>query len=395
MVTNKFLRSLGTLALLGTVFSCSSEAALDGVEVETPSGVAADGETLGADVEQEAEQPSEVAIGHIVLDNGTTVTISEVEDGPVSVVMNTPEAALAEMQEALQGVHAVEHFYTALAPQLEMPSKVVSALARLAASPEKFPFLGDSLGVDTENLVDAMLVQTKEAPRDVQGFINNVCQADHVVESSITGIYARRPVACQTERTGNSTTTVTGSKQLIAGVRPYRGTIDQKWHWKNGANWTLGGTQTAVEGQYQFIWIFNNALPDLRIEIANATGDGFNRFIETTDANPVNQKSLAGNDYYQQECSCVKSGQLPIPLKTEGCASNQYVFDNNMTTTCQRYQQVNAYGQYLLAAGYVCGQVIGQWERASFGESCAVNFDVRECSRETCVYKCTDVCRKQ
>lgn len=386
---------ISVVAFGGAAVGCSSEAPLDEMARNNSSAAAAPEEVGVADVDQATARASEVAIDEIALYNGGRITISEVQDGPVSVVISLPEQAFGEVESLLQEVRSLEHLYSVFAPERQMPEAVSAVVARLANVSEVERVAETSPEKSIDSSVDATLVQTKEAPRDVQGFINGVCKADQVAEASIDGVYARRPVACQTERTGNASTTVTESKQLIAGIRPYRGSIDQKWHWKNGAVWTLGGTVTLNEGQSVIQWVFNPGVNDLKIETANATGDGYNRSIETADANPVNQKSLAGNDYYQQECECVKAGQLPIYLKTEGCANNQFVFDNNMTTTCQSYQQNTAYGQLLTAYGYLCGQTRGQWERITWGNNCAVNFDIRECTHDVnCRYKCTDTCVK-
>lgn len=377
--------------------------AMQGCSADEPlsSGYAEDvhqeREEMGPPGDRGDHRNVENVIGGIELANGGQVSISEVDGGPVAVSVIVTESNAGTLLEQLKRVRDVAHLYEVLAPEVTPPHAVKAAAERLAGlqssdwAPEGNVVVHEV--EDLANTVDTLRIEAKEAPRDVQGF-RNLCASDLVVESAIGGIYARRSVQCHTERTGNGSLTVTGSRQGISTVRSYRGTIGLRWSWKNGNNWVIGGSSQVAEGQLHTRWVFGAPVNDLKFEVIDASGDGYHWQLETADNDPVNPKSLAGNDWYQQSCVCMR-GLERIDLLTEGCTSNQWVFDHNATTLCQLYQQHDPVGQLLFANGWTCGQVLnGHWERATFGKNCNGNLDFRECMYENnCRYVCTDVCR--
>jgi len=377
-------RKTATWALaLGIACACSSGGGSEGT---------------GAGGATTATEATAVVLDRFELESGAAITLELGPEGSIVTVGEGPEGTEAELDELARGVDGqavgILDLYARLAPGQDVPEQVLSALEELDVRSQlvdgptnlRGPAIEDR---ERQSPVDALALQNKEAPRNVASFRSNYCGRDNLNEAAVVDGFYRAADYCNTEKTDGFNLYTYDVKQGYVATYLYRGSATLRYYWQTTGAWTLGNSYPVAEGGYRWVSVTYGGRMNVRYELADAAGDGFNYVIHSARSDIGGMKSTVGNDFYHAYCQCTGYNAL-----LEACAPNSSEQNARaaMNLQCERFGT---------AAGVQCQMRV--FERMSNGVNCdaRVSQQIRECTGisaavggPACRYECKEICRQ-
>jgi hypothetical protein len=244
----------------------------------------------------------------IVLNDGTNVTFEEGPQNSIVVVTEGPTETEEDFEKKLNGAETIEDIYAALAPEREIPASIRTSLLKRNTinldTPDAVLSGPSAEDIELAEVVDSFALNDKSVSRDVQYFKDHYCYTDKINEKAVRKDWYRRMPKCLTERTGNFTHHYYNIRQSHISVRLYRGNANIRWYWKNNGEWQLGNSYACNEGNYKTVRVAIETQMDLKWNLYNADGDGYNFAIHNAVADSSTIKTDDGADYYHVLCDC-------------------------------------------------------------------------------------------